>query len=332
MQPNTLFPRPSRASVSGDVARPSAPVRMSGIAFSAEELNAARRAFLERGTRIACPRCGTAVTTRRTPTRAENGEVTWIGHCETCRQALPVRVPPRGSHPALRLNTLVASKPTDTKVGQSVSRTILSVVVHSGIIYAGILATQSVAEGPAVRADTSVVFLAETNEPEVEREEPPALASLAPPPQGFQTLAAPIDVPTDIPPVDLTQRFDARDYTGKGVEGGVFTGVEGGQVMDLSQTFAEAAVDEPPERLAGPPLQYPPGLRAAAVEGYVVVEFVVDTTGVAEPSSIRVLESSHSGFEQAAIDAIRGSRFRPGRMRGFAVRVLVQQRIGFSLR
>ena len=43
--------------------------------------------------------------------------------------------------------------------------------------------------------------------------------------KGFQTLAASIKVPTEIPPVDLTSSFDPRDYSGVGIEGGAFDGL-----------------------------------------------------------------------------------------------------------
>ena len=101
--------------------------------------------------------------------------------------------------------------------------------------------------------------------------------------------------------------------------------------MDLSQAFLEAMVDDRPEYLSGPGLQYPRVLREARIEGDVLLEFVVDTLGRAEPPSIRVIESTNRAFEGAAFEAIRGSRYRAGRVRGVAVRVLVRQRLEFSL-
>ena len=63
----------------------------------------------------------------------------------------------------------------------------------------------------------------------------------------------------------------------------------------------------------------------------MTLEFVVDTLGRVEPQSVRVVRSSHAEFENAAIDVIVESVYRPGRIRGRAVRVLVQQEIGFRL-
>ena len=77
-------------------------------------------------------------------------------------------------------------------------------------------------------------------------------------------------------------------------------------------------------------MQYPAALREAGISGFVVIEFVIETTGRVDPSSINIVRSSNAAFEGAAIDVIRKSLFRAGRVRGMAVRVLVQQQIDFD--
>jgi protein TonB len=82
------------------------------------------------------------------------------------------------------------------------------------------------------------------------------------------------------------------------------------------------AVEEPPALLAGRPPAYPELLRAAGIEGRVVLEVVIDTLGRAEGAA-RVVESSNRGFEAAARAYVQGALFRPGRVGGGrAVRVL----------
>src|SRR5213083_2065240 len=49
------------------------------------------------------------------------------------------------------------------------------------------------------------------------------------------------------------------------------------------QVYAEAAVDERPEIVSAPPLEYPPALRHAGLQGRVTVQAVIDTLGRAEP-------------------------------------------------
>lgn len=77
--------------------------------------------------------------------------------------------------------------------------------------------------------------------------------------------------------------------------------------------------------------RYPDALRAAGVEGEVLVQFVVDTAGLAEPGSVQVLKSTHALFSQAVTAAIPAMRFEPARLDGRHVRQLVQQPFSFAL-
>ena len=46
---------------------------------------------------------------------------------------------------------------------------------------------------------------------------------------------------------------------------------------------------------------------------------------------IKIVQSTNRAFEGPAKDVIRRSLYRPGRVRGQAVRVLVTQQIGFTI-
>ncbi len=215
----------------------------------------------------------------------------------------------------------------------SVLTTFWSILFHGGLLWAGVTATMKATEAVMdAPAETTLVFIEEQKEEPKEEEPPPVITTLNPPPKGFQTLAAPVDIPTEIPPIDLRQRFDPRDYTGVGVEGGVFSGVEGATgPVDLTQVFAEAVVDETPEQISCPRPPYPRMMQQAGIEGTVLLEFVVDQTGHADPSSVRALDSTHKAFEAPAREMIQKCLFRPGRVRGQAVKVLVRMPINFVL-
>lgn len=235
-------------------------------------------------------------------------------------------------------DNLVVSNPKDKGFAQSVSGTLMSTIVHGVLIWGAVNATLSSGEQEEVISDTTLmVFVTEEElepEPEPEEEPPPIqqVLNLEPPPKGFQTLDAPIDIPTEIPPVDFSERFDPRDFSGIGVEGGVYSGVVGGTgPVDFTQTFLETAVDERPERLSGPYPRYPEMLRQAGIEGIVLLEFVIDTSGHVEVETLKVLQSTNRAFEGPAKDVISRSLYRPGRVRGQAVRVLVSQQIGFTI-
>jgi TonB family protein len=101
------------------------------------------------------------------------------------------------------------------------------------------------------------------------------------------------------------------------------------QVRDSGPVLTESVVDERPTLVSGPPLQYPNLLRQAGIQGRVIVRAIIDSSGRAEPASVQVIESPHPGFNQSARNAVLQARFRHGRFRGRAVRVLIQFPVDF---
>lgn len=76
------------------------------------------------------------------------------------------------------------------------------------------------------------------------------------------------------------------------------------------------------------PAAYPPELYAERLEGNVLVEGKVDIHG--NIVQVRAIESSHPGFEQAAIDSFSKTRCEPGMKDGQPVTTRVRMRISFS--
>ncbi len=227
-------------------------------------------------------------------------------------------------------DNLIESSPAHRPVKGVATSTLMSLVFHFFLIAGAVYTTRKAAEEHIARLmDTTLIYMEDEPPPE----EPPVVTQIAPPPKGFQTLLAPVEIPTEIPAIDLSQRFDPRDYSGIGVEGGVFTGLAGGTgPIDLSQVFEEAVVDEIPERISCPSLDYPRMMQQANIEGNVLLQFIVDTTGRVERGSAEMINSTHRAFEGPARNMIARCLFRPGRVRGRAVRVLVQMPIIFALR
>lgn len=96
--------------------------------------------------------------------------------------------------------------------------------------------------------------------------------------------------------------------------------------------YFEFQVDKTALAVAGnTPPPYPPMLRSARVEGKVLAQFVVDTTGVVDLSTFKVLESSHELFSEAVRDAVAHMRFYPAERSGVKVRQVVQQPFVFGL-
>ena len=225
---------------------------------------------------------------------------------------------------------LVESKP---KKERSAAQFAASVVIHVLLITGAVMATKGAAEVVRDRLmDTTLVFL-EPPKPEApppDQPPPDAIVSANPPPKGFQTVVAVQDIPTEIPPINLNERFDPKDFTGTGVQGGVSVGVVGGTGPVTGETYLEAQVDDPPDLISAGPRRYPPVLERAGVGGRVIAQFVVDTTGHPETSGFRILSSTNPAFNEPAKEMIMKSVFRPGRVRGQAVRVQVQQAVSFN--
>ncbi len=226
-------------------------------------------------------------------------------------------------------NLISSAPPKQRTLGQS----IVSFIVHGVLILAAVKATQGAAETlKEVLQDTTVVFLEVAKQAEPEPPPPDVVVSANPPPKGFQVVVAPDVIPTEIPPVNINEKFDPKNFTGKGVEGGIATGIVGGTgpVILSGETFLEAQVDDPPQMIVQGPRRYPPVLERAGIGGRVEAQFIVDTTGHAEPSSFKVLSSSNKAFEEPAREMILKSVFKPGKVRGTPVRVLVQQAVRFD--
>ena len=226
---------------------------------------------------------------------------------------------------------LIESKPKKVRTWKQQT---MSIVLHLSIGYAAIKATAGAAEElKAVLMDTTSFHLAPVPPPPPPPDQPPpeAIVTANPPPLGFQTVMPPTEIPKDIPPVNLNEKFNAADFSGKGVEGGIATGVVGGTGPVTGETFLQDQVDDPVQVLSKVQPRYPPVLQQAGVSGYVEATWVVDTLGHAEPVSWKVLRSTNAQFEAPAREAIMKAVYKPARIKGAAVRQLVQQRISFNI-
>ena len=227
-------------------------------------------------------------------------------------------------------DNLIESK---KKRQQSPTQAAMSIVFHIVLVVGAVKVTAGAAEAVTKKNADTVTFFEPPKPPPPPPNQPPPEAVVAanPPPQGFQTVIPPEAIPTTIPPVNLNQHFDARDFTGKGVEGGIATGVVGGTGPVTGQTYLEAQLDDPPVAIVNGTVRYPPALQSAGIQGSVTVQFVVDTSGHPEESSFKVLKSTHPAFEAPAREAVLKTVFRPGKLHGQPVRVLVQTAVNFKV-
>ena len=97
------------------------------------------------------------------------------------------------------------------------------------------------------------------------------------------------------------------------------------------QVYAEAAVDERAEIVSAPPLEYPPALRHAGLQGRVSVQAVIDTLGRAELASVKVIARPNTAFDESARAYVLHAMFRPARVKGRAVRVLITVPVNYRI-
>ena len=201
----------------------------------------------------------------------------------------------------------------------------VSVTLHTAIIAFAVYATLAAGTSDnKVHVDTTMVFLQQQQQKQPEQPPPPAIDV---PLKGFQTVVAITDIPKNIPPVNLQEHFDPKDFSGTGVEGGIATGV----TPNTDQVFSSDVVQEKPEILSSPLPLYPELLRQAGIQGVVMVEAIVDTSGRVEPNSVKVVQSANPGFDAPAKNSVLKALFRPARVYGHAVRVLIHIPINFTL-
>jgi TonB family protein len=98
------------------------------------------------------------------------------------------------------------------------------------------------------------------------------------------------------------------------------------------QTFFEFQVERPVSLLAeNARPRYPDKLRTANVEGEVLAQFIVDTTGRAQMASFKVLKSAHDLFTSSVKSVLPNMKFHPAEVGGRKVKQLVQMPFQFNL-
>jgi protein TonB len=199
----------------------------------------------------------------------------------------------------------------------------VSLTLHAALIGAAIIATVKAGQSDTkVRVDTTMVLLQEQQQKPPEQQP----VQLDIPLKGFQTVVAPTVIPTDIPPIDLNQKFNAADYSGSGVEGGLASGA-----VPTGDVYLESLVEEKPSVLSATPATFPEILKTAGIQGRVLLQAIIDTSGRAEPNSVKILQSPNPGFDQGSRNYVLHALFRPARVHGRAVRVLIQIPIDYHI-
>ncbi|HEY4953712.1 MAG TPA: TonB family protein [Gemmatimonadaceae bacterium] len=216
--------------------------------------------------------------------------------------------------------------------------TLFSLVFHGALITAAVVVTAKAGIASDKTKQEKLQFVEIKKEPPPKPKEPPPPPPTkevfkAPPPKGFQVLRAPVDIPIKIPDIDLSKKVtNEADFSGKGVKGGVSTGVVGGTARPTNEPYFEFQVEKPVSQIPGTGTpRYPDALRSSGVEGDVQAQFIVNEDGKAEVGSFKVLKATNELFASAVRAALPQMRFYAAEVGGKHVRQLVQQSFQFKL-
>ena len=155
-------------------------------------------------------------------------------------------------------------------------------------------------------------------------------------PKNIQEMA-PTIVPEKVQPVAAAPSTSTAEGVEGGVEGGVPGGVVGGVVGGVITDTAPKI--EAPLRVGGDvkapvvinrvePV-YPEVARKARISGIVIVECIIDKGG--NVTNVQVLKPLPFGLDQAAVDAVKRWKFKPGTLNGQPVDVIFNLTVNFKL-
>jgi len=173
-----------------------------------------------------------------------------------------------------------------------------------------------------VMEEQEVVQMEEIQQTEQETKPPP-------PPRP----PVPVEVPNDEIVEDEAVNLDASLDLNESLETSAPPPAPEEEEEEEQEVFV--VVEDRPELIGGmaalqQAVEYPEFAKKAGIEGRVFVQFVVDEQGnVQNP---QVTRGVHKLLDQAAVEAVKEMKFKPGKQRGKAVKVQMSLPVTFRLR
>ena len=171
---------------------------------------------------------------------------------------------------------------------------------------------------------------------------PPSVATKQQQVKVTQEMAAPkFSLPEAVPDEEVTEDYVvvSQDQLAEMAAPALTEGEGGGNVkvdipledyMPAADEFV--AVEEQPVQLSAPLPKYPEIARKAEIEGSVWVKVLVDKSGNVRDAMILKESGANAGFEEAALDAAKQTKWKPAMQNKQPVAVWVSYQIKFQLR
>jgi len=175
-----------------------------------------------------------------------------------------------------------------------------------------------------VMDEQEVVEMEEVQQTEQQTEPPP-------PPRP----PVPVEVPNDEIVEDEAVNLDASLDLSESLETSSPPPQPEGEEEEEEEQEVFVVVEDRPELIGGmaalqQAVEYPEFAKKAGIEGRVFVQFIVDEEGnVQNP---QVTRGVHKMLDQAAVEAVKEMKFKPGKQRGKAVKVQMSLPVTFRLR
>jgi protein TonB len=208
----------------------------------------------------------------------------------------------------------------------------IALAVHA--LALGVVLVRSWLEIPPIDAPSVKVDFATVTPPPPPPPAPPKPAAPTPAPKQETPPPTGMVEPVEMPDIIVTERIPDPEPS-SGVVGGVEGGVEGGVLGGVPG----GVLDSGPFRIGGPATlpvlvhkvqpAYPPLAMNARVQGVVKLEALIRKDG--SIADIRPLKKLSMGLTEAAIEAVRQWRYKPGELNGIPVDFYLEVEVLFRL-
>lgn len=213
-----------------------------------------------------------------------------------------------------------------TKTGGASQSAVVSLVTHAALIFAAVAGTQKAVGVPEESIANRVYYLPPPDRVPGQSGSHETLKYIDIAPEG---LGAGLGVPR----IEPQKTFTPTDTSAPGDLGTELKASEAAPtIQSADSVLSELQVDSVATRdPASAAPAYPLSLLKENVQGSVYTQYVVDTTGFADTTSLKIIRSTHPEFTAAVRAALPYMRFSAARLAGRKVRQLVEQEFSFHI-